>query len=73
MVKVRKHLCLLMRVYAPTTSVCEINAKNCATKNLYSYLTINGNVKYTLREGGEVCTVTHKNNLTKIFPNAYCE
>ena len=24
-----------MRVYAPTTTVCGINAKNCGTKNLY--------------------------------------
>ena len=26
-----------------------------------------------LREGGEAYTVTHKNDLKKKFPNAYCE
>ena len=33
-----KHLCLLIRIYAPTTRVCGIErvcAKNCGTKNLY--------------------------------------
>ena len=38
-----------------------------------SYFTINDNVTYTLREGGEACTVTHKNDLKKKFINAYCE
>ena len=40
-------------------------------KLLYPYFTINGNVKYTLREGGKVYTVTHKNDFKKKFPNAY--
>ena len=62
-----------MRVYAPTTRDCGINAKNCGTKNIYFYFAINGSVKYTLREGGEAYTVTHKNDLKKKFPNAYCE
>ena len=34
-------------------------------KLIYFYFTINGNVRYTLREGGEVYTVTHKNDLKK--------
>ena len=42
-------------------------------KLIYSYFNINGNVKYTLRERGEAYTVTHKNDLKKKFPNAYCE
>ena len=39
----------------------------------YSYFTINGNVKYALREGGELYTVTHKNDLKKKFQHVYCE
>ena len=42
-------------------------------KLIYSYFTINGNVKYTLKEGGEAYTITHKYDLKKKFPNAYCE
>ena len=45
----------------------------CNEKLIYSYFTINYNVKYTLREGGEVYTVTHKNDLKKKFANAYCD
>ena len=42
-------------------------------KLIYYYFTINFNVTYTLREGGEAYTVTHKNCLKKKFPNAYCD
>ena len=37
-------------------------------KRIYSYFTVNGIVKYTLREGGEAFTVTHKNDLKEKFP-----
>ena len=36
-------------------------------KLIYPYFTINGNVKYTLREGGKVYTVPHKNDFRKNF------
>ena len=41
-------------------------------KRIYSYFTVNGIVKYTLREGGEAFAVTHKSDLKEKF-NIYQE
>ena len=62
-----KHLCLLIRIYAPTTRACGITAKNCGMKNFYILTSLSMAMSSTLREGGEPYTVTHKNNLKKKF------
>ena len=35
-----ENLCLLIRVYGPTTTLCGINGKNCGMKNLYIFTSI---------------------------------
>ena len=42
-------------------------------KLIYSDFTINSNVEYPLREDGEVYAITHKKDLKKKSPDAYCE
>ena len=46
---------------------------NCKTlwneKRIFSFFTSNGIVKYTLREGGEVYSVTHLQDLKEKFTN----
>ena len=61
---------LSMKVCAPITECYGTNVRSSGNKKLiYTYFTSNGNIRYRIRENGNVHTVTHVTDFKKNFPD----
>ena len=59
-----------MKVCAPIIKCYGTNVRNSGKKKLiYMYFTSNGNIRYRIRENGNVHTVTHITDFKKSFPD----
>ena len=66
----KAQLYLSMKVCAPIIKCYGTNVRNSGKKKLtYMYFTSNGNIRYRIRENGNVHTVTHITDFKKNFPD----
>ena len=58
-----------MKVCAPIIKSYGTNVKNSGKKLIYTYFISNENIRYRIRENGNVHTVTHITDFKKNFPD----